>query len=66
MNYKDLKKNSEGYSDPTACKAIEHADYEYNRYRKVIGCILRVCEIAGYRVEGRIVLKDKRTGKIWR
>ena len=66
MNNKNLRKNSEGYDDPTACKAIEHADREYNRYRKVIGCILRICELSGYAVEGRVVLKDKRTGKIWR
>ena len=36
------------------------------RYRKMIGLILRACELAGYSVEDRIVLKDKYTGKVYR
>ena len=36
------------------------------RYRKMIGLILRACELAGYSVEERIVLKDKYTGKVYR
>ena len=67
MRYDD-RKNAEGYSDPTAYKAIKKADYalEKERHYKLIGCILRICEIAGFSVEEKIVLKDKRTGRIWR
>lgn len=67
---KDLKKNGEGYPDPTAYEAIMHADGvvvgDAERYHKLIGCVLRIIEIAGFKAEDRIVLKDLRTGKVWR
>ena len=28
--------------------------------------LFQLCEIADFHIEGRIVLKDKKTGKIWR
>lgn len=61
-------KNAEGYNDPTAGIAITYVekDREAERHRKLIGCLLRVCEMAGFRVEERIVVKDLRTGKVWR
>lgn len=62
----DLKKNAEGYPDPTPYQAIVNIESEHERYRKVIGCILRICELSGFELEERIVLKDKRTGRIWR
>ena len=67
---KDLRKNGEGYPDPTAYEAIMNIEEggvdEAERYHKVIGCILRIVEIAGFKAESRIVLKDVRTGKVWK
>ena len=60
------RKNHEGYDDPTAYEAIKHLEAEYERHRKLIGCILRICELSGFKVEEHIVLRDLRTGKIWR
>lgn len=61
--------NAENYPDPTCYKAIKQYEKEqqseWERHHKTIGCILRLCELAGYTVENRIVLKDKRTGKVW-
>lgn len=62
----DLRKNQSGYSDPTAYKAIMNADKELDRLNKVIHTIRCICELAGFQMEERIVLKDKKTGKIWR
>ena len=62
----DLKKNNEGYPDPTPYQAIKNIEYEYERHHKLIGCSLRICELSGFEVRERIVLKDKRSGKIWR
>lgn len=65
---RDLRKNGEGYPDPTAYEAIKRAephDWERERFMKVVGCILRVCELAGFKLEGRIMLRDRRTGKAW-
>ena len=38
----DMRKNSEGYSDPT------------------------ICELSGFHIEERIIVKDKKTGRIWK
>ena len=52
--------NAENYSDPTCYKTIKKFEREQNaeweRHHKVIGCILRICELAGFSVENRIVL----------
>lgn len=58
-------KNAEGYPDPTAYKAIKRADDDFERYQKVLGCLLRVCELSDFKIDGRITLVDKRTGKVW-
>lgn len=61
-----LKYNAEHYPDPTPYNAIKKIESEHERHRKLIGCILRICELAGFEVMDRIVLLDKTTGKIWR
>lgn len=65
----ELKRNGEGYPDPTAYEAIKNvmttSDEDYQRYRKTIGCLLRIAELSGFEIESRIVLRDKSTGKVW-
>lgn len=39
---------------------------EYLKFKKTLGCIKRICELAGYQLEGRITLVDVSTGKIWK
>ena len=36
------------------------------RFHRLLDMIFYLCELAGFRIEGRIVLTDKRTGRIWR
>lgn len=43
-----------------------HADYEYERFRKLLALIFKMCDLAGFEIEGRIAIKDKATGKVWR
>lgn len=62
----DVRKNQSGYSDPTAFEAITNVDKEMENLNKTIHIIRSVCELAGFEIEERIVLKDKKTGKIWR
>ena len=38
---------------------------ESERFERLKGCILRVCELAGYKLVGELVVKDRKTGKIW-
>lgn len=66
MKDNDLRKNASGYYDPTAYQAIKDADRERERLQKLLNVIFSICDLAGYHVEERIVLKDKRTGKVWR
>lgn len=62
----ELKRNGSGYYDPTAYKAIIQVEKESERFHKLLSTIFYICDLAGFHVEGRIVLKDKKTGKIWR
>lgn len=62
---KNEKYNASGCKDLTAYKAIENVESE-RRFKKLLAQIFRLCEKAGFHVEGRIVLRDKKTGKIWR
>ena len=55
------RKNSEGYSDPTAYEAMKNLDREDERR-----VILNICEMAGFEIRGPIILVDKKTGKVWR
>lgn len=69
---KELMTNASGYSDPTAYAAIKHIESESQsqdindvRFYKLLHTIFHICEIAGFRLEGRITLVDKKTGKRW-
>lgn len=65
--------NGSGCKDMTAYDAIKNIEREErqkqaeeDRLRKLVMTIFDICDLAGFHVEGRIILKDKRTGKIWR
>lgn len=67
----DLKKNGSGYYDPTAYIAMKHvmnktSREESARFKKLLSTLFYICDMAGYEIQGRISLKDKRTGKIWK
>lgn len=65
--------NGSGCKDFVAYEAIKNVEREERkkqtdeeRLTKLVMTIFNICELAGFHVEGRIVLKDKKTGKIWR
>lgn len=60
------KKNKEGYPDPTPYEAIKNVEAEVARVSWLVKTLHSVCELAGYQIEGRVVLKDMRSGKVWR
>lgn len=66
MSKNNLCKNGSGYDDPTAYKAIRSMQQDEARFRKLMDTIFNVCELSGFHLEGRIVVKDKKTGRIWR
>ena len=77
----DLKRNGSGCLDPTAYQAIMNADAvssvdKANRYKrrendseerlnKLLAAIFAICDAADFHIEERIVVKDKRTGKVF-
>ena len=62
----NLRKNAEGYSDPTAYKAIKAVEDESVKFQKLLDTIFTICELSGFQIEGRITIKSKNTGRIWR
>ena len=65
-NEKNPKYNESHCHDLTAYEAIKHIEEETERFNKVLHILKSICDIAGFSIENRIVLKDNRTGKIWR
>lgn len=54
-------KNNRRIRDNEVC-----VDREYERFRKLLALIFKMCDLAGFEIEGRIAIKDKTTGKVWR
>jgi len=65
-NKKDPKRNEKGYSDPTAYEALKRLEDEDERFHKLLYSIRNICDLAGYDLGERIVLVDRRNGRIWR
>lgn len=47
-------------------KTTDESDYEQRRVNSLLHVIFKICELSGFWVDERIVLKDRKTGKIWR
>lgn len=62
----DLKRNASGYIDPTAYEAITNIESENERFKKLLNSIFNICDLADFEIMGRIVLVDKRSGKVWK
>ena len=68
---KDMNKNNaEGYPDPTAYMGLEEIVKEEVKRDRQIARVIRVAktaaELGGFEIEGRIVLREKKTGKVFR
>lgn len=66
MDKDDIKRNGSGYVDPTAYEAIKNIDSTQKQIDKLMRAIFCMCDLAGFHLEERIVLKDKKTGEIYR
>lgn len=65
----DPRRNASGCMDLTAYEALRNIEQEAlaeARYKKLLSTIFYICDLAGFHIEGRITIKDKKTGKIWR
>ncbi len=74
MTAKRMDKNSEGYSDPTAGAAWSNIQRRERRQEterlaaisSLIPVMKQTAELLGFEVLGRIILRDKTTGKEYR
>lgn len=70
MDYKkDPRRNASGYMDLTAYEAIEKADREADaeaRFKKFLSTVFYIAELAGFSIDGRLTVRDKKTGKVWK
>lgn len=66
----DIRKNSEGYSDPTAyagLRAVLQREQEETKQLNTLIYILKyIINLSDYELLGRIELKHKKSGKVYR
>lgn len=66
-NTTNPRRNAEGYSDPTAYEALKNIEREEDeRFHRLLHTLFYLCELADFEIEGRIILVDKRNGRVWR
>lgn len=66
---KDPRRNASGYMDLTAYEAIRNVEREAEaeeRFKKLLNTIFSIADLAGFHIEGRLTIRDKKTGKVWR
>ena len=65
-----IKRNAEGYADPTAAAGMSRIIREENepqwRVNTLIASIKGFLAVAGFEMVGRIVIRDKKTGREYR
>lgn len=70
MADKEIRKNAEGYSDPTAYTAMDKILREEKererRVSTVIGLIKSIVDLAGFDLLTRIELRDRKSGREYR
>lgn len=66
MDEKLTRRNHEHYIDPTPYEALKNIDAEKERVSKLVRTIFYICDLAGFRVSERIVLVNKKSGRVWK
>lgn len=62
----NIYKNAEGYPDYVAGEAIKAADKAPHHIRYLVRTFQDLAHLLECEIEGRIAIKDKETGKVWR
>ena len=63
---KSFRTNGEGYDDSTAYAALRKIQKEEQRIREIVNALHRVANIAGFKIDNRIILTDIKTGKTYK
>lgn len=62
----DEKRNESGCLDLTAYEAISKIEAEEKRFKELLKTIRYICRLAGFEIQGKITLKNHRSGRIWK
>lgn len=66
----DPRRNSEGYSDPTAYFGLKPIVDEENALQREVNTLIKVLKYiiskSGFELVSRIEIKDKKTGRVFR
>ena len=66
----DFRKNSSGYSDPTAYQGtrniVREEDAQQKRVATLIGVLKYIIDAAGFDLLARIEIRDRKTGREYR
>jgi len=66
ISHKMSNRNSEGYYDPTAWKALSDVDREKRKLDELVRTIYYIANLAGFDIDERIVFVNKKSGRVWR
>lgn len=66
MAKENLHVNAKGYRDPTAHYTLRKEVLEEERFHKLLYAVFDIVDLAGFEIEDRITLIDKRTGRVWK
>lgn len=45
---------------------MKNVNREEDRYRKLRRALISICDVAGFEIQGPLILMDKKSGKVWR
>lgn len=65
-NTKSNRTNAMGYLDPTASTAIANVTEEEKSLNLLVYVLKYIIDRAGFELVGRIVLKNKKSGRVYR
>lgn len=64
-----IQTNASGYFDSTAYNAIKNVEAEEEadiRFKKFLHDLFEACDIHSFYLENHVIVKDKKTGKVYR
>ena len=61
-----MMRNDEHYPDPTAYAVLKSIESTDKRVTEIIRCMKSIAVVCGFDVIGRIELRDRKTGKVYR
>ena len=59
----EMNKQTDNTQQPR--REFKDLDKDTQRFYNLLHMIFNICKLAGFKLEGRICLRDMKTGKVW-